>query len=545
MRPARSLSTRIFLICFPAMCVTLAAGFFAINSMVRSRIKEGLKASLHGIEAVLVKTDLEHDHYTTQLLAILSENTGLKAAMGLYREISGPASIAQAGQTVQLQLRELTATLDYNLAIVSDTDGAPIAVLVNGERDNRMVPEPADSSAMLKIGETLYETTTVPINLGDENLGHLTVGRRFEFGSLTHVGYAALLESDHLLMTNFPTSPDHLTAQIAKQCAAATDGCEFQFAGTTYLALRVNRARLGQRYSLWSFQPLDAAIERFTRGFRSTFFLIGGFGVLAALLLSAVVSRSVIKPLTDLVAHLRHTESTGSLSPAFHTCSSTEEVNRVAEALNRAAASIRDSQQNLESAYVEFVETMAKALDARDAYTAGHSHRVSEYSVAIAQTMGLTPEAVEIIRIGAELHDIGKIGIPDEVLQKSGRLSPNEFDLIKQHPQIGRQILEKVGRFDRYLPIVELHHENHDGTGYPYGLRGDDIAIEARIVHVADVYDAITSDRAYRSAMTQSQVFELLERGTGTQFDPAVMQSLMRLLLHPKEAVCEEQLVTV
>src|SRR5262249_44882374 len=156
------------------MCVALAAGFFAINSMVRSRIKEGLKASLHGIEAVLVKTDLEHDHYTTQLLAILSENAGLKAAMGLYREISGPESIAQARQTVQLQLRELTATMDYNLAIASDTDGAPIAVLVNGETGKRIVPEAADSSAMLKIGETLYETTTVPINLGDENLGHLT-----------------------------------------------------------------------------------------------------------------------------------------------------------------------------------------------------------------------------------------------------------------------------------------------------------------------------------------------------------------------------------
>jgi len=187
--------------------------------------------------------------------------------------------------------------------------------------------------------------------------------------------------------------------------------------------------------------------------------------------------------------------------------------------LNRAAGSILESHQNLESAYVEFVETMAQALDARDTYTAGHSHRVSEYSVAIAQAMGLASESVEMIRIGAELHDIGKIGIPDHVLQKPGRLSPQEFDLIKQHPQIGKRILEKVGRFDRYLPIVELHHENHDGTGYPYGLKDDGIPIEARIVHVADVYDAITSDRAYRRAMTRTQVFELLERGTGTQFD--------------------------
>jgi putative nucleotidyltransferase with HDIG domain len=543
-RPPRSLATRIFLMYFPAMCVALAAGFFAINSMVRSRIKEGLKTSLHGIETVLAKTDSEHDRYTTQLLAMLSENAGLKASMGLYREISGPESVAQARRTVQLQLRELTEMLDYNLAIVSDADGQPIAVLVNGSIVDRPLPELADPSALLKIGETLYETTTVPINLGDENLGHLTVGRQFEFGSLAHIGYAALFESGHLLLTNLSMSQNDLAAQIAKQCGVVTDGCEIQFEGTTYLALRVRRARLGHGYDLLSFQPLDAAIEQFTRGFRSTFLLISGCGVLAALLLSAVVSRSVIRPLTDLVDQLRSSESTGSLSPGFHAHSSTEEVNRLAEALNRAALSVRESRQNLESAYVEFVETMAQALDARDAYTAGHSHRVSEYSVAIARAMGLAPEKVQLIRIGAELHDIGKIGIPDDVLQKPGRLSKEEFDLIKQHPQIGKRILEKVGRFDQYLPIVELHHENYDGTGYPHGLKGNDVPMEARIVHVADVYDAITSDRAYRRAMSSLQVFELLERGTGTQFDPEVMEAFMGLL-HPEEAVCEEQLATI
>jgi putative nucleotidyltransferase with HDIG domain len=434
--------------------------------------------------------------------------------------------------------------LDSNLVIVSGTDGQPIAMLVNGKVDSRPLPELVDSGAMLKIGERLYETTTVPINLGDENLGHLTVGRQFDFGSLTHMGYAALFDSDRLLLTNFPRSSSDLTAELAKQCGAVTDGCEIQSEGMTYLALRVRRARLGQRYHLLSFQPLDAAIEQFTRGFRSAFLLIGGCGVLVALLLSAGVSRSVTQPLTDLVAHLRQSETTGRLSPVFHTHSSTEEVNRLAQALNRAAGSILESHQNLESAYVEFVETMAQALDARDAYTAGHSHRVSEYSVAIAQAMGLAPESVEMIRIGAELHDIGKIGIPDHVLQKPGRLSLQEFDLIKQHPQIGKRILEKVGRFDRYLPIVELHHENHDGTGYPYGLKDEGIPIEARIVHVADVYDAITSDRAYRRAMTRTQVFELLERGTGTQFDPAVMRAFAQLL-HPEEEPCEEQLAAI
>lgn len=204
-------------------------------------------------------------------------------------------------------------------------------------------------------------------------------------------------------------------------------------------------------------------------------------------------------------------------------------IDRAAE-LRRSNKAIQESQQHLEDAVLQFVETMAQALDARDKYTAGHSERVSINSSAIAEAMGIASNQVEIIRIGARLHDIGKIGIPDSVLQKPGKLTSEEYALIKLHPQIGKKILERVDRFQDYLPIVELHHEDNNGGGYPHGLKGESVPLGARIVHVADVFDAITSDRAYRKAMSREDVLAIMTKGAGKQFDPAVLAVFLETL---------------
>ena len=175
------------------------------------------------------------------------------------------------------------------------------------------------------------------------------------------------------------------------------------------------------------------------------------------------------------------------------------------------------------------------------AYTAGHSDRVSAISAILAEAMGLPPEQVEIIRIGAKLHDIGKIGVPDSVLRKPGTLTLEELELIKLHPQIGKRILEKVERFEEYLPIVELHHENHDGSGYPYGLKGEEIPLGVRIVHVVDVYDAITSDRAYRKAMAEERVWEIMVNGAGKEFDPAVVNVFLQFFVNGRLSIVGAQ----
>jgi len=180
------------------------------------------------------------------------------------------------------------------------------------------------------------------------------------------------------------------------------------------------------------------------------------------------------------------------------------------------------------------VGSLAHALDARDQYTAGHSRRVSELSCALASALKMQDQDVERIRAGALLHDIGKIGVADSVLQKPGRLTDAEFALVKEHPVIGRRILEGVGGFADFLPAVELHHENWDGTGYPKGQCGYETPIDARIIHVADAYDAMTTNRSYRSGMTHERAISELTKYSGIQFDPELVEVFVNL---PREVL--------
>ena len=182
------------------------------------------------------------------------------------------------------------------------------------------------------------------------------------------------------------------------------------------------------------------------------------------------------------------------------------------------------------AAYLGAIRALAAALDARDPYTAGHSERVSALSVMIGRGLKIGDSDLDVVRLGALLHDIGKIGLSDAVLRKPGPLTPEEFEQIKRHPALGARILRQVPFLASHLPIVELHHERPDGKGYPFGLRGDDIPLAARIVHVADAYDAMTSARAYRPARGRSEAVAELQRHSGTQFDPPSVVALLEAL---------------
>jgi putative nucleotidyltransferase with HDIG domain len=243
-----------------------------------------------------------------------------------------------------------------------------------------------------------------------------------------------------------------------------------------------------------------------------------------------LASQSVAQPLETIIAALDESARNGELPADLPKNSRMREIKRLTHALNCVSLSVRSSRTHLDAAYVQFLETMAQALDARDPYTAGHSLRVAAYAHAIAHEIGLPKNESEIIRTAAQLHDIGKIGIPDLILQKPGRLTPEEYGLIKVHPQIGRKILEKVSGFGDLLPAVELHHENFDGTGYPYKLSGSRIPVAARIVRVADAFDSMTSSRAYRAAMPVPTAIEELLKYSGSHYDPQVVQAFLKLV---------------
>jgi putative nucleotidyltransferase with HDIG domain len=186
-------------------------------------------------------------------------------------------------------------------------------------------------------------------------------------------------------------------------------------------------------------------------------------------------------------------------------------------------ASLQAAEEQTEMAYLGAIKALAAALDARDPYTAGHSERVSALSVMLGEQLGLPPDELEVLRLGALLHDIGKIGIRDRVLTKNGPLTGEEFEIIKTHPTVGAHILRQVPMLAAHVPIVELHHERPDGRGYPHGLVGPATPLLARIVHVADAFDAMTSARAYRPAQPAEFAMQEISRYRGSQFDADVV----------------------
>ena len=533
MKRRPSLATRVFLYGSVPMCLVLAAGFLAIHAAIKQKVTEGLKESLSVAEEALDKTNADYEERAARLLTVMSESAGLKAGFGLLREARrSQKEQRQVRATLEAQLAELSATTGYDLLVASNPANRAVAGVIrksDGVESLDLGLSLSGAGTLIPVGNDLYETRTLPVNLGPENLGSLTVGRKFDLSPWNYFGYAALFSGEKMVLTGVPESiASEVESGLGTGCGS-NNGCEIEIGGENFLALPVLQANWDSPYRLYSLQSIDAATRKFTGGFGEIFLMIGVGGILAILLLSAIGSRLVSRPITGLMDRLGESERSGKLRPEFPVDSPVSEVALLAQGLNRAAEAVSDSQQKLDEATLEFVETMAQALDARDSYTAGHSDRVSMNSTAVARAMGLPEEEVEIIRIGAKLHDIGKIGVPDVILQKPGKLTPEEFAIVKQHPQIGKRILEKVGRFHDYLPIVELHHEDYNGKGYPYGLRGDQVPLGVRIVHVADVYDAITSNRAYRKAMPESQVREIMESGVGTQFDPEVVRVFLGL----------------
>jgi putative nucleotidyltransferase with HDIG domain len=172
------------------------------------------------------------------------------------------------------------------------------------------------------------------------------------------------------------------------------------------------------------------------------------------------------------------------------------------------------------------IRMLAAAIDEKDPYTRGHSGRVAKYSLLIGNELGLEAEELDKLRISALLHDVGKIGVDDHVLKKPGKLTDEEFELMKQHPVKGANIMRPVAQLKEMLPGIELHHERLDGRGYPYGLAGDQIPMMARIIAVADTLDAITTNRPYQSAMDLSYAMNRIKQLEGSKFDPAVVNAI-------------------
>ncbi len=203
------------------------------------------------------------------------------------------------------------------------------------------------------------------------------------------------------------------------------------------------------------------------------------------------------------------------------------QLMRYADDLRVAFQAERSRRQEIQRAYLETIRMLAAAVEARDPYTGGHLERVTHYSLVIARTLGWGNERLSETEMGAILHDIGKIGIPDAILRKDGPLSPDEWAHMRTHTEIGTQILRGISFLEPVIPYVRHHHERFDGKGYPDGLAGEDIPIGGRLIAVADSFDAMTSTRPYRKALPVEAALDELRSAAGSQLDPTMVEAFM------------------
>ncbi|HWD99917.1 MAG TPA: HD-GYP domain-containing protein, partial [Bryobacteraceae bacterium] len=431
--------------------------------------------------------------------------------------------------TLEDQLNELCQQMGFDLLVVSAPDGRPLAGVA---RKTGVTPAAAAlapipiadlasfGAGLLSLNGRLFQIASVPVNLGEEDLARLSVGEYFDLKEFSTP--VALMRGARVIASSLDSVETAQLEQSLRACGPHAS-CDLRIAGSSYISLPLQYITPGSGYSLRSLENLDSAMAPIYGVLRETLFTLSFCALAAALGFGAGTSRFVAGPITSMAHRLKTSGNTGLLPEFTGNQSTIREVRELMESFNRAAAAVRESRDQLHAAYIEFVGSLASALDARDRYTAGHSHRVSRLSCATANAMHLDPDLIERLRIGALLHDIGKIGIADEVLRKPGKLTPAEFAIVQLHPLTGRRILEGVNGFAPFLDAVELHHENWDGSGYPHRQKGEQTPIEARIIHVADAYDAMTTHRPYRQAMMHEQAVAILRRNAGTQFDPHIV----------------------
>ena len=202
---------------------------------------------------------------------------------------------------------------------------------------------------------------------------------------------------------------------------------------------------------------------------------------------------------------------------------------------------LADTYEKLEKAYLESIQTLRYTVEAKDTYTRGHSDRVSEFSVLLGKKVGLSDQDLRTLQIGGLFHDIGKIGVPDTILQKESKLTDDEYSEIKNHPSIGAHILSTATLFKDIIPIVKHHHERYDGHGYPSQLKGEEIPYLARITAIADSFDAMTSKRTYRDSLPLETVISEFKRCRGTQFDPELDDAFLDILENHFDEIKEIQ----
>lgn len=524
-------------VCFIVLTVLLGIVFAVVTVSVRSQVRSSVEATLESGQRVLAELEAQHQQDVRAQVAILAENPTLKAALDTYvaeRPGDGRGS-DQLLDTVLRELDKLAGLVKLDAIVLADPRHRTLAAAGPRAVDWPRGPSvaftaretsPGRSDGIIHRGSQVYRAVWIDLTVDDAPIGTLYIvnllDERFA-ADLARVSNTriAIVGGTRLVASTLPAgaAQDFVKADAIRQAAGGSVTLE----GESFIFRRLIDVGDVAVYALGSVEASSRAAMR--QAMQTLLFIAMGATALA-LLGSIWIAHLLTEPIGRLSNALRTLSSSKDAPQRLPRTGSSRELDMLVDTFNELMASRAAAEAETEAAYTGAIRALAAALDARDPYTAGHSERVSLVSVAIGRTLGLPDDQVEILRLGALLHDIGKIGVPDNVLCKTGPLTSDEYALIKRHPELGARILQSVPFLSAHLPIVELHHEQPDGKGYPYGLHGQTTPLLARIVHVADAYDAMTSARAYRGARSSNEAMRELWRCAGTQFDSEIVEAL-------------------
>ena len=529
---------RTLIVTLATVAFVLSAVLLVVTLNVRDHVRDGVADKLETGQRLLAALEERRARELQAQVGMLAENSTLKAALDTYQselKTTSAAGRQDLVATIARELDKLGARIQADVLEIRDQSGAVLGV--SGRRagrwpaDARVSADSGGSDATFVTTEAgVFRIASVPIMLQGTELGTLRLANALderyarELSDLS--GARTLIVSDDRVIAA-TLSAEPMMA-ITPPLIRSMAGREVVTLGDSeYAVRRLVQEGAAQVYVLDSID--EAARPALQRALRT----MGGIAVgafLLAGLASLWLARTIARPINTLSGSLSVMTGSRDFDHPLTPGGDSLEVDTLTVAFNTMMHSVKSAEAETLSAYLGTIRALALALDARDPYTAGHSERVSAVSLAIGRCMMLDDAQLEVLRLGALLHDIGKIGISDEVLMKAGPLTPEEYELIKQHPGVGARILRSVPFLEPHITIVELHHERPDGKGYPHGLRGTEIPLVASIVHVADAFDAMTSARAYRPARATSEGLRELWRCAGAQFDAQVVHALAKAL---------------
>ncbi|MFH1613395.1 MAG: HD domain-containing phosphohydrolase, partial [bacterium] len=262
---------------------------------------------------------------------------------------------------------------------------------------------------------------------------------------------------------------------------------------------------------------------------KTRFWLINIFGIFLSIFLSWFLSRSIFMPILKIIK-ATNIVAEGNFNYNIEEIKNNKEINTLIVSFNTMSSKLKESYQKLQNYFLSIIQSFFIIIEAKNPYIHGHSERVAEYALKIAEELNLSEEEIKIIKNIAKLHDIGKVLIAEEILQKPKLLNKEEWAQIKKHPEMGINILKPFKLTNLELSLIKHHHERFDGTGYPNGLKEEQIPLIVRIITVADAFDSMNSDRSYRKALDKKNIIKELNKNSGTQFDSKIVKVFLKIL---------------